>query len=86
MSTNNRRAVTFAAPWPELMVEEELAAYLRLPAVSANAKPGNVIANLRRERDLPCLAISNRLVYPLELVREWVKEQAKKDESTTSKK
>jgi hypothetical protein len=68
--------------WPELLTEEELADFLRLPDVSGKAKAENVIGNLRRKRGLPYLAISNRLVYPLDLIRKWISEQAQKDESS----
>jgi hypothetical protein len=78
---SNDPAVTF---WPELLTEEELASFLRLHDVSGKAKAENVIANLRRKRRLPYLSISNRLVYPLKLVRQWICEQARKDEETVA--
>jgi len=80
----NTESVRCSPGWPELLTEAELAAYLRLPAASGSAKPQNVVANLRRKRNLPSLAISNRLLYPLDLIREWVKEQAQKHDSASA--
>ena len=57
---------------PELMTEEELVEYLRIPEVS-NAKDLHyVIENLKRMRKLPRLPLCNKVLYPLKAVREWI--------------
>lgn len=60
---------------PDLMTEEELIEYLRIPEVSKAKDPHNVIENLKRARDLPCIHIANRSLYPREIIRRWVEGQ-----------
>ena len=59
-------------PCPELLTEAELIDYLRIPEVSHAQDYHNVIANLKRMRDLPCVHICNKTLYPLKAVREWI--------------
>ena len=56
---------------PELMTEEEVIRYLRIPEIS-KAKPHNTIENLKRMRSFPTLSICNKVLYPLEAVRKWL--------------
>lgn len=60
---------------PELMTEEELIVYLRIPEVSKAGDYHNVVANLKRMKDLPCIHISRQPLYPIEAVREWIRGQ-----------
>ncbi len=57
-------------PCPELMTEEELVQFLRIPEVSKAGSHKNVIDNLKRMRDLPCIHISKQPLYPLAAVRK----------------
>ena len=61
--------------WPELMTEVEVIRYLRIPEVSDTPNHHYVIRHLKRMRDLPCIHISRKPLYPLQRVREWVLQQ-----------
>ena len=58
---------------PELLTEEELIAFLRIPKVSKSKDYHNVIENLKRMHDLPRIHICGKPLYPLDEIREWVK-------------
>jgi hypothetical protein len=65
---------------PELMTEKELIMFLRIPEVSSAKDHHNVIENLKRMRNLPRLHICNKTLYPLEVIREWIKDETKIEE------
>ena len=65
--------------YPELLTEEELIRYLRIPEVSKAADYGNVIDNLKRMHGLPCIHIGRQPLYPLEAVRQWVQEKVTRE-------
>ena len=58
---------------PELLTEEKLIAFLRIPKVSKSKDYHNVIENLKRMHDLPRIHICGKPLYPLDEIREWVK-------------
>ena len=62
-------------PCPELLTEKELIIFLRIPEVSKSKDYHNVIQNLKRMHDLPRVHICGKPLYPLEAIREWVKEK-----------
>jgi len=64
----------------ELMTEEEVAAFLRIPSVSKADNYGNVIENLKRMHDLPCIHICKKPLYPLNAVRKWIEEKLLKEQ------
>jgi hypothetical protein len=68
--------------FPELMTETELTHFLRIPDVSGDANPHNVIENLKRFHQLPCIHISKEPLYPLTAVRRWVEGKLVKEQST----
>jgi|GEM_PF-1603207 len=70
-----QRRVYLDTPMPDLLTEEELIIYLRIPEVSKAGNYHNVIANLKRMKDLPCIHISRQPLYPLEAVRGWIRNQ-----------
>jgi len=61
--------------FPELMTETELMQFLRIPDVSPDTNPHNVVDNLKRFHQLPCIHISRQPLYPLAAVRKWVEEK-----------
>jgi hypothetical protein len=63
----------------DLLTEGELLEYLRIPEISKAGDYRNVVENLKRFHDLPCIHISKQCLYPLEAVREWVREKVTKD-------
>ena len=65
-------AIPANGPLPDLMTEEELVGYLRIPHVSSARNHHNVIENLKRMCDLPRIHICGKPLYPLKAVREWV--------------
>ena len=77
--------VTFAAvlpdgnggfmPCPELLTEEELVRYLRIPEVSGAKDYHNVIENLKRMHDLPRIHVCGKPLYPREALRQWIQEK-----------
>ena len=62
-------------PCPELMTEAEVIEFLRIPEVSKAADYSNVIENLKRMHDLPCIHICRQPLYPIEAVRKWIQEK-----------
>ena len=74
METNSSKNVSFQ----EVMTEEELINFLRIPDVSKSKDYKNVVKNLKRMRNLPCIHISKQPLYPIATVRQWIQEQAKK--------
>ena len=65
--------------FPELMTEQELIRFLRIPEISKADNHNNVIANLKRIHDLPCIHICKQPLYPLTAVRRWVDEKLAKE-------
>jgi len=66
-------------PCPELMTQAELIRYLRIPEISKARDYDNVVDNLKRMHDLPCIHVSGRPLYPLEAVRQWVRDKMSKE-------
>jgi hypothetical protein len=64
------------SPMPLLLTEDEVIELLRIPEISKSADHRNVIENLRRIHDLPCIHICRKPLYPLEAVRQWILEKA----------
>ena len=62
-------------PCPELLTEEELIIFLRIPEVSKSTVYRNVIENLKRMHDLPRVHICGKPLYPLGAIRQWIKEK-----------
>ena len=66
-------------PCPELMTEAEIILYLRIPEISNSKNHHNVIENLKRMHDLPCIHICKKTLYPLNAVRKWIEEKLSKE-------
>ena len=66
---------------PELMTENELIDFLRIPEISNAQNLSHVIENLKRMHDLPCVHICRKPLYPLKNVLEWVDQQFEKEKS-----
>ena len=60
-------------PCPELLTEEELILFLRIPEISNATDYSNVVENLKRMHDLPRIHICGKLLYPREAVKEWIR-------------
>jgi len=64
---------------PELMTEQELIQFLRIPEVATTGKYKNVVDNLKRMHGLPSIHICKQPLYPLNAVRKWISEKLKKE-------
>ena len=62
--------------FPDLLTEEELIEFLRIPEISKAENHHNVIENLKRMHDLPCIHICRQPLYPTKAVRKWIEEKA----------
>jgi len=62
-------------PCPELMTEDELIRFLRIPEISNAKDLHNVIENLKRMRDLPRLHLCKKVLYPTRAILEWIESQ-----------
>ena len=60
-------------PESDLMTENELIVYLRIPEVSKSQDYHNVIENLKRMHQLPRIRICGKPLYPREAIKEWIK-------------
>jgi len=60
---------------PDLLTQEELIQFLRIPQVSKSSDYSNVVKNLIRFRDLPRIKICNKLLYPKKALLDWVKKE-----------
>ena len=60
-------------PCPELLTEDEVISFLRIPEISAAKDYSNVIDNLKRMHDLPRIHICGKVLYPRDAIREWIK-------------
>jgi hypothetical protein len=67
-------------PCPELLTEEELIRFLRIPEISKAENHHNVIENLKRMHDLPCIHICKKSLYPLNAVRKWIEDKLLKEQ------
>ncbi|MCE5341136.1 MAG: hypothetical protein LLF92_08435 [Planctomycetaceae bacterium] len=57
----------------DLMTEEELIIFLRIPEISNSEDYHNVIENLKRMHGLPRIHICGKVIYPREAILEWVR-------------
>lgn len=64
----------------ELMTEAELVVFLRIPEISKAEDYANVIENLKRMHNLPCIHICKQPLYPLEAIRRWIEEKLSKEQ------
>ena len=64
---------------PALMREKELIKFLRIPELTTAKDYSNVIANLRRMHDLPCIHICRQPLYPREAVLQWISDMVEKE-------
>ncbi len=64
----------------ELMTEGEVIEFLRIPEVSKAENYHNVIENLKRMHDLPCIHICKQPLYPLKAIRKWIEDKLLKEQ------
>lgn len=69
-------------PCPELLTEDDVIRLLRIPEVSKAGNYSNVIGNLKRMHDLPCIHICKQPLYPRDAVLKWIEEKMQKEMMT----
>jgi hypothetical protein len=62
-------------PCPELLTEEELILFLRIPNISNAKDYSNVIDHLKRMHCLPRIHICGKILYPTEAIKEWIRKK-----------
>ena len=65
--------------FPELMTEDELVRFLRIDIISRAKDFRNVVENLKRMADLPCIHICKKCLYPRDAVLTWVNQRLLKE-------
>ncbi len=66
--------------FPDLMTEEEVIQFLRVPEISNSKNYHNVIEHLKKFRGLPRIHISRKALFPQKAILEWIEK-----ETTTGK-
>ena len=61
--------------YPDLLTEQELIEYLRMPEVSTSRNLKRSIQYLKSFKELPRINISRSTLYPLKAIREWIDKQ-----------
>jgi hypothetical protein len=61
--------------YPELLTEEELITFLRIPEISGSQNYHNVVEHLKKVRGLPRIHICHKVLYPKKAVLEWVEKE-----------
>lgn len=64
---------------PLLLTEGELIGLLRIPEISSGQDYHNVVENLKRMHNLPCIHICKTPLYPYEAVRQWILDKVEKE-------
>ena len=62
-------------PCPELLTEDELIRFLRIPEISKSDQYHNVIAHLKRMHNLPRIHLCNTTLYPTRQIIKWFTEK-----------
>ena len=73
---NTRAApLSGSGPYPDLLTEQELVQFLRIPEASTSSDYHNVVKNLIRFRDLPRIKIGKKLLFPRRAILEWIENE-----------
>jgi len=60
---------------PELLTEDELIVFLRIPEISKSQDYHNAVENLKRMHDLPRIHICGKTLYPQKAIKEWIEKK-----------
>ena len=66
---------SYFAPSMSLLTEDELIKFLRIPQINKTKNYHNVIAHLKRYRNLPCIHLCRQPLYPTQAILRWVEEK-----------
>ena len=59
----------------ELMTEDELIQFLRIPEISNSKNFHNVVEHLKKFRGLPRIHICRKALYPKKAIMEWMEKE-----------
>ena len=59
----------------ELMTEDELVVFLRIPKISKSQNHHNVIEHLKKVRGLPRVHMCHKVLYPRKAILEWLEKE-----------
>jgi hypothetical protein len=62
-------------PESDLMTEDEVIRFLRIPEISNSKNYHNVIENLKKLRGLPRIHICRKALYPREAILKWLEKE-----------
>ncbi len=62
-------------PCPELMTEDELICFLRIPEISGSQNYHNVIEHLKKVRGLPRIHICRKTLFLKKAILEWLEKE-----------
>ncbi len=68
----------YSTPSTSLLTEDELIIFLRIPQISKAKNYHNVIAHLKRYRNLPCIHLCRQPLYPIQAILRWIEEKTQK--------
>ena len=63
----------------DLMTEDELIRFLRIPQISGAKDHHNVVEHLKRYRGLPRIRICNKVLYPTQAILKWIERETTND-------
>jgi len=67
--------VPFTNGYHDLLTEQELIDFLRIPEVTTAQDYSNVIENLVKMHDLPRIKLCHKRLYPRKAVLQWIEKQ-----------
>ena len=70
---------SYFIPSTSLLTEEELIKFLRIPQISRAKNYHNVIAHLKRYRNLPCIHLCRQPLYPVQAILRWIEEKTQNE-------
>lgn len=61
--------------YPDLLTENELIAFLRIPEISGSQNYHNVVEHLKKVRGLPRIRMCNKVLFPKKAVLNWIEKE-----------
>jgi hypothetical protein len=75
LTTKIPNGVSAWQPVPQLMTQNEVIRFLRIPEISTAMNRHNVIEHLKRHTKLPSIRLCNKTLYPLNAILKWIENQ-----------
>ena len=71
----NQACQDLISSYPDLLTENELIAFLRIPEISGSQDYHNVIEHLKKVRGLPRIRMCNKVLFPRKAVLHWIEKE-----------